>query len=248
MPKEKPKKASFLSLNPSEFAEMLKVALDNVAENLGQPQQNSWRTHLQEGGITMLQEIETTEKGITEVEHDWENAEVDPAEAYMKCKIVGLQTIGPLCFLGVTAGGDWETPVFSIFYFDENKDLRAYIPKKGNIFNFIAKSAFGNNPDTDYKASMLAYKKRYEEIESFNDDKMREDIRLHFGIKKGVINSAITEENSTAAQQKKFRMVTESTNPNYESVVWEVDDLKDGITFIETVLADKQCNVTITAN
>lgn len=243
MKKEKPK---YQALTTSEFDNLLTLELHKVADQQGGTKHSNWMIQLQEDGLSMLLEIDTTEEGIKEIEHDWENAEIDPADAYMNCKITGLQTIDTLCFLGVTAGGDWETPVFSIFYFDENKDLRAYIPKKGNVFNFIDKAAFGNNQATDYKASLLAYKVKYEDLENYNDRKMLEDIRLHFGIKKGAIVTTVPKLAIPA--QKKFRIATEKSDNNYKPMVWEVDDLKDGITFIETVLDDKQCKVTITAN
>lgn len=47
------------------------------------------------------------------------------------------------------AGGDWEAPVHFILYPENNRSVRAYIPKEGNTYNVKAKSAYGNNEDSD---------------------------------------------------------------------------------------------------
>lgn len=119
--------------------------------------------------------------GISEIQHDWENA--DWGGGYLGCKLTGIRSIGDFTFLGVTAGGDWEVPVFSIFFVNGEGKIQAYIPKSGNIFNFITKSAFGNS-DSDVKAAMLAYKKRHEDIDGYNNENLLEDIRKHVGIKR----------------------------------------------------------------
>ena len=51
-------------------------------------------------------------------------------------------------FFGVTAGGDWELPIFFIIYWD-GEHLRAYIPTDGNTFNPKTKAAYGNEDDYD---------------------------------------------------------------------------------------------------
>ena len=44
------------------------------------------------------------------------------------------------------AGGDWECPVYVFIYFD-GKDLRGYVPLKGNALCPATHGAFGNNND-----------------------------------------------------------------------------------------------------
>jgi hypothetical protein len=46
-------------------------------------------------------------------------------------------------YVRITAGGDWETPVACIIYYD-GKQFRGYVPSTGNTYNTKAKSAFGN--------------------------------------------------------------------------------------------------------
>jgi len=178
MPKEK---ASFSRLTKEEFETLLADTLNKFDGPF-----KRWDEH---STYTLL-EVPTTRAGIERIEHDWENNECDAAEAFMDCKIAGIQTLGPLTFLGVTAGGDWETPVFSIFYFDKDQNLCAYIPEKGNVYNFLAKAAYGNNEygsNSDEKASRMVYKKSYQEVDTYRDDAMLDDIRIHFGIKKSEV-------------------------------------------------------------
>ena len=56
-------------------------------------------------------------------------------------------------FLGCNAGGDWEHAVYFCVYWDYNrKELCAYIPGSGNIYNKLNNRAFGNTESsrTDY--------------------------------------------------------------------------------------------------
>ncbi|HMF34869.1 MAG TPA: hypothetical protein VKK79_25835 [Candidatus Lokiarchaeia archaeon] len=50
-------------------------------------------------------------------------------------------------FLGVTAGGDWELPVYFILFFDGTQ-LRGYIPRAGNIFNEATMTAYGSEQES----------------------------------------------------------------------------------------------------
>jgi len=85
----------------------------------------------------------TVEKDLSKVHFDCENFNSSPVGSRYD-KIMGYHTLyNGLTFLGCSAGGDWEWPVFFIIYFD-GKKLRAYIPKDGNICNYKAKYAIGN--------------------------------------------------------------------------------------------------------
>ncbi len=50
--------------------------------------------------------------------------------------------------LFVNAGGDWECPICFCIYFD-GTDMRAYIPKNGNVYNVKEKCAYGSEEDPD---------------------------------------------------------------------------------------------------
>lgn len=97
-------------------------------------------------------------KDLKKVNFDCENVSADPKLAYGEATVegglenyVGLHTLNNgLSYLGVTAGGDWEYPIFFIIYWDGSK-LRGYIPKEGNTWNTKTKSALGNDEEEDAK-------------------------------------------------------------------------------------------------
>jgi len=123
----------------------------------------------------------------TEVSHDNENLEASSGNGFMGSTLTGVQTIEDLTYLGVTAGGDWEVPVFYILFFNDKDELCKYFPKEGNVFNFLDNAAFGNDESTDEKAARLAYGKSAEDLMGsieFNNVKIYHDIRKRFGIKK----------------------------------------------------------------
>ena len=84
----------------------------------------------------------TITKDLAKVSFDCENVE-DAEDKFTP--LTGIHTLdNGLTFLGVSAGGDWEYPVFFIIYWDGSK-LRGYIPEDGNPYNSVAKCAYGNN-------------------------------------------------------------------------------------------------------
>jgi len=101
---------------------------------------------------TLLRELVAKD---LKVKFDWENwdwhhysGNTDP--------LLGCCTIGNgFTFLGMSAGGDWEYPVWFCVYWD-GKRLRAYIPTAGNPWNLTTKRAYGNSDEADLKD----YKKR----------------------------------------------------------------------------------------
>lgn len=92
----------------------------------------------------------TVEKDLNKVRFDMENYTAGP-DGYMGCEqITGYHTLpNGLTYLGVTAGGDWECPLFFIIYWD-GKKLRGYIPTDGNFWNTDTKTAYGSEvPEND---------------------------------------------------------------------------------------------------
>jgi len=89
------------------------------------------------------------EKDLSKVEFDTENIDCTPAPNVMYGGLLGYHTLDiGLTFFGVLAGGDWESPVFFIIYWD-GKKLRGYIPKNGNAWNHNTHEAFGNDDEAD---------------------------------------------------------------------------------------------------
>jgi len=124
------------------------------------------------------------QEDLSKVRFDWENYEYDPDNVYMNSKnIAGFKTLSNgLTFLGITAGGDWECPIFLIIYFD-GKELRAYIPKEGNTWNTDTNEAYGNDNIAD--AKNMAKRFNPDLIKKFNtldeyDDSFYDEFNLDF--------------------------------------------------------------------
>lgn len=58
---------------------------------------------------------------------------------------LGPQAWGDLTIIGFMGGGDWESPVAFVVYYD-GKDFRGYVPTEGNSFDVASKSAIGSAP------------------------------------------------------------------------------------------------------
>ena len=90
------------------------------------------------------------ESDLKKCEFDTENLDCDEGYDGLE-KIIGFHTLpNGLTYLGISAGGDWEFPIFFIVYWS-GKDLRAYIPQNGNPWNTDTKQAYGNDEEKDDK-------------------------------------------------------------------------------------------------
>lgn len=100
-----------------------------------------------------LKEIGKIGDDLKKVDFDFENCNME-LEGEFGNPILGLRRLyvagGYLNFIGMSAGGDWEWPVYFIVYLDQDgKTFRAYVPKEGNTWNHKIKQAFGNDEDAD---------------------------------------------------------------------------------------------------
>lgn len=92
-------------------------------------------------------------KDLSKVKYDEENVGCDGDDGYLpKSQVLpnGLAVIFFKC------GGDWEWPVAFVAYWD-GKQLRAYIPSNGNVYNRATKEAYGNNEKKDNEDKMRYY-------------------------------------------------------------------------------------------
>lgn len=86
-------------------------------------------------------------KDLSKIIFDFENATY--SSEFMSSDLQGYNTLdNGFTFLGCSAGGDWEYPIFFIIYWD-GKSLRGYIPEDGNTFNPITRTAFGSEEERD---------------------------------------------------------------------------------------------------
>lgn len=105
------------------------------------------------------------ETDLDKVVFDCENITSDNY-TFGPTSLIGYHTLSNgMSYYGVAAGGDWETPVFFIIYWD-GKNLRGYIPEDGNLWNTDTKQAYGNDDRADLKNA----RKRWPDDENLKDD------------------------------------------------------------------------------
>lgn len=81
------------------------------------------------------------EELIGEVEKDWSKIDFSTENTRV---VAERSTPDGVPHLVIRAGGDWETALICVLYFDGTK-LRGYVPKAGNTYNHSRKAAFGNH-------------------------------------------------------------------------------------------------------
>lgn len=123
----------YAKISKEEFVEKLKIGVDEIESydqtDLDQIFYECFMYHWGEGKCS---------KDLKKINFDSENCDAELLEhddlVYLKCRV----------------GGDWEYPITCFLYFD-GKDIRGYVPSKGNTFNILADSAFGSEyHDSDY--------------------------------------------------------------------------------------------------
>lgn len=122
------------------------------------------RNYLSTGQVTPQIMKDLAKVDFSEENLDWENG-------YAGTKsFVGFHTLpNGLTYFGVSCGGDWETPLVYIVYWD-GRQLRGYVPEDGNFWNTDTKAAYGNAYDYRNHIDMDAanVKKRFG-VESRDD-------------------------------------------------------------------------------
>lgn len=86
-----------------------------------------------------------SEELVPEIEKDWSKIDFSTENLDVTGE---LSTPDGVPYIRLRTGGDWESPLVAIIYFD-GKKLRGYIPKDGNTYNHRAKAAFGNDDKND---------------------------------------------------------------------------------------------------
>lgn len=105
-------------------------------------------------------------KDLSKVNFDTENFWEPTEEPFGDYKaLLGYNTLpNGMAYVGFQAGGDWQYPPFFLYYFD-GKNLRGYIPKNGNAWNYKTNEAIGNDHDEDAK-----FLKKYLPIDDADPD------------------------------------------------------------------------------
>lgn len=175
---KKPKGRVFAVLSIDE----LKTKLDESARRSGEVEDEDIEAqNFSSYPLTSL--TPAIEKDLSKVQFDTENMDIESGYGtQVGASLVGFQTLeNGLSFLGVTAGGDWELPLFFILYWD-GKALRGYIPTEGNPWNTSQKAAYGNNEEGDdgKEDDLTNMRKRYPAAKDLRDDDIYSAITMDF--------------------------------------------------------------------
>lgn len=115
------------------------------------------------------------EKDLDKVNFSTENLEAEHGYGSVK-DLVGYHMLSNgMPILGISAGGDWEYPMFFCIYFD-GKKLRGYIPEKGNTWNTDTKEAYGNDNVADLKNARKRWPDQYPPDAEVDEDEDVEPI------------------------------------------------------------------------
>lgn len=111
------------------------------------------------------------------VNFDFENFE-SPGSNHGKGSLLGFNTLANgLTYCGMSAGGDWEYPVFFIVYWD-GKKLRGYVPTEGNPWNTTTKAAYGNDEPADLKNAKKRWPELYKDANTIDSCDFEADDKL----------------------------------------------------------------------
>jgi len=140
----------------------LRAKIDSAAKALDEESEES--EEIEDSLFSaVLNLVHHNEKIVSDlkVSFDTENFECADGKGYNGAEtLTGFRiTTTGLRFLGCSAGGDWEVPVFFIIYWDGSR-LRAYVPTDGNTWNTDTKMAYGNDARADFENA----KKRYPDL------------------------------------------------------------------------------------
>lgn len=93
----------------------------------------------------------------------------------------------------VNAGGDWEDPICFIFYWG-GRQLRAYIPERGNVWNKKEKCAYGSENDYNNQT-------KDEDKDRFSLEEMEKDIqeRIILDSKNGKYKNVSRKKNNESS-------------------------------------------------
>lgn len=193
--------------------------------------------------VSMLLEehLDAVQKDWSKIDFSTENMDVIGEKA----------TPDGIPYLQIRAGGDWETALVCIIYFD-GKKLRGYVPKDGNSYNHGAKAAFGNHA-TDAAACVSQFGSAFDRDEGFHDVEpdiglVERDIAARIQAKgsysytQGPIVSKATDK---ATRQARIEKKQDLSGPITADMVYAVISLAAGGAYVEFELRMSRRALTV---
>lgn len=129
---------------------------------------------------------------------------------------------------GFKAGGDWETPVFMIIYFD-GKNLRSYTPARGNCVNCDCKCAFGSESEAEYDEAKLRSKYKKKRVLRLDSDGKLTEMDLMYMALYGLTPKSLSFHWSGILEEicERLQYVPAVENPQLTPVKKKRDDEKE---------------------
>ena len=180
------------------------------------------------------------------VEKDW--AKIDFSTENLLLKTTDTTPDG-IAYLDLRVGGDWETPLQAIVYFD-GKTMRGYIPKTGNTYNHKTKAAFGND-DTDgaQAKTQLGWNGDPEYIEAEPDTtQTRADIAKRLAVRGTYTPSQkpiVSNATQKAQRQQQIESTQDLSGPITKDMVYAVINLAAGSSYVEFELRSSRRRLTV---
>lgn len=173
---------------------------------------------------------------LPQVEKDW--SKIDFSTENMDVTAERTTSDG-VPYLLIRAGGDWETPLACIVYFDGRK-VRGYVPKDGNSYNHRTKAAFGNH-DGDAPACAEQFGARFDHEEGFREVDpdmalVEKDIDARIEAKGDhahVPATIVSKAARKAAEQARIEAKQDLTGPITADMVFAVVSLAAGGAYVQ---------------
>lgn len=156
------------------------------------------------------------EENLPTVVKDW--SKIDFSTENMD--VIGEKmTAGGIPYLEIRAGGDWESALICILYFD-GKTFRGYVPRAGNTYNHKTKSAFGNH-ESDEEAcakqfsSVTSIEECYRDVEP-DMDLIAQDINGRIEAKGSMTHTptgVVSNAKKKAARQAELEKSVDLSGP-----------------------------------
>lgn len=151
----------FEKISEAEFMEkLLAAAKKHTFANYGMDEE-SWNYHLSQPDDMLSLDFlnipdlsARIQQDLSKIEFCAENCGTELNQCALWRTPDGLQFLGlhttseGLTYLGLMTGGDWESMLSFVLYWDGTQ-FRAYIPEDGNLFNSETKTAYGNDDESD---------------------------------------------------------------------------------------------------
>ena len=109
------------------------------------------------------------EKDLDKVNFSWENyTAFNSTQGFCDYPFGYKELKSGMHLFFTAAGGDWEIPICFVYYWGEG-ELRAYIPKDGNIWNIKEKCAYGSEKISTDENKDEIIKREYSETKLYTD-------------------------------------------------------------------------------